>query len=102
MKRLAALLLAVPWCGCLAAQKEQATACEREATQIIAKPVSSTLEDLRGWRKEIDDHVRKCMSDHGYETRCRAITAATSPYCYLPANFLDRLITQLQVKYEQP
>lgn len=53
----------------------------------------------------IHDHIIRCMNGFGYEwttghSRCKEAPVATNPFCYLPMQFFDRVVTEFQMKFE--
>jgi hypothetical protein len=60
------------------------------------------------WHKNspvIQDHIIRCMNDFGYEWTHGAQSLQRSagrndPFCYLPARFFDRVVIELQMKFE--
>jgi hypothetical protein len=53
----------------------------------------------------LNDHIIGCMTRYGYEwtpnhDRCKEAPVATNPFCYLPTNGFDRLVTEFQMTFE--
>ncbi|MBI1868340.1 MAG: hypothetical protein HYS06_08615 [Methylocystis sp.] len=51
------------------------------------------------------DHIVGCMNGLGYEwtarhSRCQEGPVATNPFCYLPVRPFDRIVTELQIRFE--
>ena len=50
------------------------------------------------------DHIVRCMNGSGYEwttdhARCKKAPLATNPFCYLPRQLFDRLVTEFQMEF---
>jgi hypothetical protein len=83
----------------LKAQQVQTSACELEGE--TAHPEARLGADTN----IIDEHIRACMRNAGYEwspehRNCKDAPVATNPYCYLPVGGFDRTITAFQLKFE--
>lgn len=92
MKRLSILLIALPLCGCFAAQKQQLAECSMESQRIYPNPSEAPPE--QPWLFE-----KTCMEAAGYalliqQKQCSAdmytLRHENDPYCYVPTNPLAR------------
>jgi hypothetical protein len=80
------------------AQQIRTSACELEGE--TAHP-----EHRGGDRgKVIHHHIRDCMKAAGYDwtseqEHCREALVATNPFCYMPSNVFERMVTGAQVTF---
>lgn len=80
------------------AQQIRTSACELEGE--TAHPESRRSDKGR----LIHFHIRDCMKTAGYvwesgQEHCKEAPLATNPFCYLPENAFERMVTGLQVAF---
>jgi hypothetical protein len=80
------------------AQQIRTSACELEGE--TAHPENRVADTGR----VIYNHIRDCMKTAGYvwtseQEHCKEAPLATNPFCYLPGNAFDRVVTSFQVAF---
>ena len=80
------------------AQQIRTSACELEGE--TAHPENRGSDTGR----VIYDHIRDCMKTAGYvwtsnQEHCKEAPPASNPFCYLPSDAFDRLVTSFQVAF---
>jgi hypothetical protein len=99
MKIAAALLFALPLCGCFEDQRISTIECQLQATRDIP---GGSLGYKGEHGAEMDRAMLKCMAGHGYDenseqSKCQLRHEfLADPYCYTPKNQIERLIYWLE------